>query len=140
MRSLKKTTGTAVSIPAGLALGTLVSMAVTMAGALTIAWMLDRQHLQEGSIGYGTMVVIAVSAVSGTLTAVGKIKRVRLQTSLLAGLCYFLSLLAITALFFGGRYEAVGTTVVIVAVSSVAVAFLPGKGRGRGKFPGKRYR
>ncbi len=140
MKSFKKSTGTALSIPAGLGIGVLMSIAVTLLGATVIAWLLGAERIQEGSIGYAAMGILAIAAIAGCFTAVGKIKRLRLQISMLSGGCYFLTLLAITALFFGGKYQAVGTTFTIIAVSSVLVAFLSGNKKGPMKNKSRRYR
>lgn len=140
MRSLKKTTGTALSIPAGLGLGVLVSITVTLLGVTVIAWLLSAERIEEGSIGYIAMGILSIAAILGCLTAVGKTKRLRLQISMLSGACYFLTLLAITALFFGGRYQAVGTTLAIIVVCCALVAFLPGNKKGPRKPKSKRYR
>lgn len=140
MNALKKGKGTSLSIPAGLALGVLVSITVTLLGAACIAWLLNTEGIGEGRIGHAAMVVLAVSAISGAYTAVRKIKRLRLQISMLSGACYFLSLLAITALFFGGRYQAVGTTLVIITISCTLVALLSGSRKEGRKLRGKHYR
>ena len=45
-----------------------------------------------------------------------------------SGLVYFVTLLAITALFFGGQYEAVGVTGLLVFGASTAVGLLKTQG------------
>lgn len=140
MKTTKKVTSTTSSIPAGLGMGLLVSMGVTFLGAVLIAWLLGAERVGEESMGYAAMAVLAVAALLGAFTAVGRTKRLRLQISMLVGASYFLSLLAITALFFGGRYQAIGTTLVVIGISSTMVAFLPGKGEGHRKWKGKHYR
>lgn len=140
MKAAKKVRGTAFSIPAGLCVGVLVSITITLLGAALIAWLLTAERIGEGSIGYAAIVVLILAALSGSLTAVRMIKRLRLQVSMIAGICYFLSLLAVTALFFGGRYQAVGTTIVIVLLTSGAVALFPDPKRHSKKYRQKHYR
>lgn len=125
MKSNGKVTGTAASIPAGIGIGLGVSIIVTLLGAAGTAYLATAEMIGENRIGYAAMVILFVAAVSGAATAVGRTKRLRLQISLLAGISYFLMLLAVTALFFGGMYEGVGTTLILVLLGSLLVAVIP---------------
>lgn len=127
MKIAKRRTGTTTTIPAGIGVGILMSIAVTLMGVACIAWLLNTERLPEERIGYAAMVVLALGTFAGSWTAVYRTKRLRLQVSLLSGSSYFLLLLAITALFFGGRYQGVGTWLIIIMIVSVAVAFLAGR-------------
>ena len=52
----------------------------------------------------------------------------------LAGVCYYLTMLAMTALFFGGQYQGMGVSAIIVLAVCVVIAFLPLKNsQARGK-------
>ena len=106
----RKVTGTASSIPAGLALGAAVSLAITLAGAWIFAYLIAGEILKESSIGYCAMAIILLASVVSAAVAVGRIKRRRVYICGLSGLIYFGILLSMTALFFGGQYQAVGIT------------------------------
>jgi len=110
----QKPTGRAVSMPAGLLFGTLISMGVTLLAVGLIARLASSEYLKETQIGYGIMLTLLAASFAGALAAVGRIKRQRLMVCALSGLIFFLALLSITALFFGGQYEAVGVTGVSV--------------------------
>lgn len=130
----KKLSGTALSIPAGLGVGLLVGLVVTIAGAALAAWLLATEKIGESSAGYAAMVILALAAAFDALTAVYLIKKQRLQVSMLSGVCYYLTLLAMTALFFGGQYRGMGVSAIIVLAISAIIAFLPTKnGTARGK-------
>lgn len=133
----RKATGRASSMPGGLAIGALVSMGITLVMASAIAWLVDKGKLPLTGIGYGAMVTLFLGAAAGALVASGKIKRMRMQVCLLAGLIYFLLLLSMTALFFGGQYHGIGVTAAVVAGGAVT-AILPGLRQSRGGK--KRYR
>ena len=123
----KKRSGTALSIPAGLGVGLLVGLVVTVAGAAFTAWLIAAEKIGEGSTGYAAMVILALAAGLDALSAVYLIKKQRLQVSILAGVCYYLTLLGMTALFFGGQYQGMGVSAIIVLAICAVIAFLPTK-------------
>lgn len=135
----RKTTGTALSMPAGLGMGTLISAGITLLGAMVVAWLVSRETIPESSVGYGTIVILLLSSILGSWAAVKKVKRQRLVVSLLTGLCYFLLLLACTALFFGGQYSGIGVTAIVILASSAAVGLMGLKGEGGHKMKRKKY-
>lgn len=126
----RKVTGTASSIPAGLALGAAVSLAITLAGAWIFAYLIAGEILKESSIGYCAMAIILLASVVSAAVAVGRIKRRRVYICGLSGLIYFGILLSMTALFFGGQYQAVGITALLILAGSGAVALLGLRGEG----------
>lgn len=133
----KKVTNTAMSIPAGLGMGLLLSLMMTIAGAAVTALLLNKEVLAESSVGYGAVLTLIISSVAGALLSAKKIKRLRLQMTLVFGACYYVLLLCMTALLFGGQYEGTGMTALVVLGSSIAVA-IGGLGGGtRKKFHGK---
>lgn len=137
MYGKKKVTGTALGIPGGVGLGIVVSLLITLAGAALAAWLIASEKIGEGSIGYAAMVILALASASGALVAVLLTKRLRLQVCMLTGGCYFLTLLAMTALFFGGQYQGMGVSAVIILAMCALVAFLPAK-NGRGSVKRKK--
>ena len=119
----KKPTGRAASMPKGLFLGAMVSLLITILSAIVIAKLVNSEYLQEAKIGYGIMLSIMVSSFSGSMLATFQVKRRILLVCMLSGILYFLILLSITAIFFGGQYEAVGVTGILVMGSAVLAAF-----------------
>ena len=119
-----KLTAKAVGIPAGIAMGVGAALAVTAAGSAASAWAILGGFVPEGRIGYFAMTILVLSAVAGSAVAAGSVQRLRAQMCLAAGAGYYLCLLAMTALFFGGRYHGVGVTGVMVFCGSVLVILL----------------
>ena len=113
-----KTSGKSMGIPAGIAIGTLISLLVSMAGAAISAWLVSSEKIGEGGIGY---------AACGAWFSASMIKRLRLQMCMLCGGCYLLCLLGMTALFFGGQYQSIGSVIVTILCGSGIVALAPMK-------------
>lgn len=126
-----KLTAKAKSIPAGLVLGVAAAMAVTGVGSAAAAWMILRGFLQETAAGYCAMVILLLSSAVGAALAAGTIQRLRAQMCLAAGGGYYLCLLAVTAAFFGGRYEGMGVTALMVLCGTVLVILLAPGGKNR---------
>ena len=126
-----KNTGRAMSMPAGLALGALLSVCVTVLGVALIAKMVDIGKMAESNVGYGVMVTLLTAAFVGARMASVRIKRQKMAVCGLSGGIYFLILLSFTALFFGGTYEAVGVTAALVMSGALAAALLGNASNGR---------
>lgn len=129
----QKPTGRAASIPAGLLSGMVVSLGITILGAAIIAKLLDLGKMSEEMIGYSVMVMLMAASFAGALVSRSRIKRQHLLVCGLAAVLYFLMLLGITALFFGGQYEAVGVTGVLVFGGSMLAVLCGRRSDGAGK-------
>jgi len=126
----QKPSGRASSMAGGLAAGFTVSIAVTVLLCALSAKIVDLQWIGEKDIGYCAMVILLAAPFLGSKTAQKRIQRQRLTVCIISGSLYFLALMGITALFFGGQYEAVGVTMLMVAGGSV-LSVLSGEGRNR---------
>lgn len=115
----RRVTGKACSIPVGLLYGNLISLLVTMVLSVLLAFLLDHEKIKWDVIGYGILFTILISSYVGSKASHRKIKRQQLLVCSMSGLLYWGTLLLITALFFGGKYEAVGVTGLLVAGGSV---------------------
>lgn len=130
----QKVTGTAVSMPLGIGIGCGISMILTLLGAGVVAKMISEEILEETAIGYGAMAIILLSSILGSVIAVNKVKKRKLQVSLLVGGGYFLLLLVMTALFFGGQYQGMGVTALLVFAGSGTVILLESREKKSSKF------
>lgn len=133
----RKVTGTASSTPGGLALGWGVGMGITVLGAAVCAHLISKETIAGEGIGYCAMVIVLLSTVLGALVSAGKIKRRRLQVCLMSGAVYYATLLAGTALFFGGQYQGMGVTGLLV-LAGCGVVILMGMNGGKQRRPRKR--
>lgn len=134
-----KPTGRAASIPMGLFIGSLFSAGLTLCSAAVLAKLVDLEKLAWNNIGYGIIVVLLVSSFSGAMIACHKIKRQRIAICAASGLIYFGLLLSVTALFFGGQYEAVGVTAALVLAGSLAAGLIEAYGNGSRKTPKRKW-
>jgi hypothetical protein len=135
MGNRQKVTGRADSVPGGLAAGAAVSVITTAGLTGVMALLLERETISWEGAGYGILVMLMLSAFLGALTACARIRRQWILVSLMSGGVYFGILLSVTALFFGGQYQAVGVTALLVAGGCGCSALLmAGKGRGTRRF------
>lgn len=137
----RKATGKAVSMPAGLAMGAAVSLGMTLGLAVVTAKLVDSGVVRETGIGYCAMGILLLSAMAGAMVSSGRIKRQRMAVCAMSGGIYYLTLLAMTALFFGGQYSGMGVTALVV-LCGCALVLLPQlrKGRGQGRKAARKYR
>ena len=119
-----KVTGTSGSIPVGIAFGVALALLISLAGAAITAYLIDSQMMKQEGIGIAAIIVLAVASACGAILAMLRIKRLRMQMCLLTGLFYYLTLLGMTALFFGGQYQGMGVAALAVLAGSGLVAFL----------------
>ena len=124
MAKKSKVTGTARSMPAGIGLGSLLSIAITVAGAFVITWLVSAQRLSKEGIGYGIALVQFLGAAFGAWLAAMMIKHRRVQVCLLTGCGYFVALLGSNALFFGGHYSGIGVSAIVILLGSGGAALL----------------
>lgn len=117
-------TGRSASVPAGLALGAAVGLGVVLTGTGVLAVLLDAEKIAWENIGYGIMISLLLGAFVAAWFACWRIKRQYILVSIMSGVTFLGLLMCITALFFGGKYEAVGVTSLLVAGGSGACGML----------------
>ena len=118
-------------MPLSIAVGCLVSVIITIFGSAVSAWLMDSEKLQESAIGYAAAVIILISAFAGCVVAVTVAGKQRLPVAAITGISYTLVLLAVTALFFGGEYEGVGVTALLIAAGTVCSLLIGMRGKKR---------
>lgn len=124
----QKVTGKTTSVAGGLAMGWGVSALITLLGVMLIAYLLNGEKIQLDSIGYGSIAVLLLSSIAGAGLAFRFIRRRRMLVCMLSGMIYFLSLVALTALFFGGQYDGIWVTGLVILGGSLAVGLMGLKG------------
>ena len=113
------------SLPAGIGIGLAVSIVITLLAAGVLAYLISNETLQESAIGAGALIIQLISTAGGGITAYSLIKRQRVLVCGILALCYFLVLLGMTALIFGGQYRGVGSAILAVLGGGI-LAVLPG--------------
>lgn len=138
---IKKTSSKiAFSLPLGICLGIVISILVALIGTAGITYLVIGEKITEGNLGYYLLATLFLSAIAGAWTAANQTKRLRLQVCLLEGAGYFLSLLAVTALFFGGQYHGVLASGLTILVGCLLTAILPSFKSGKIKLKNRAYR
>ena len=124
MRNKQKVTGRADSIPVGLAVGVVSSILLTIACVAILTKLVDTGKIQWENIGYAIMVQTIVVSFIGAKIAHRRIKRQRLLVCLSSGLIYYAFLIATVAIFFGGKYEGMAVTALLVLAGCVCSSLL----------------
>ena len=120
----KKQVGKAIAMPAGIALGILISVVITLVGAILLTSLIAGEKMELEALGYGIMAIQFLGGIIGAVAAMLTVKRQKMQVCLLTGIGYFLVLLASNALFFGGQYDGVLTTGLILMAGCGLTAIL----------------
>lgn len=123
----RKVTGRARSIPVGMAVGWGIGLLVTVSAAAILTQIILSGAMSERMTGVGAYLILPMAAALDALVAASMIKRRWAQVCLGAGGLYFLTLLGISALLFGGQYQGVGISLLLIMGSSAAVGMLGSK-------------
>ena len=124
MRNKQRVSGRADSIPVGLAVGAVSSILLTITCVMILAKLIDNGKMLWENIGYGIMVQTITVSFIGAKIAYMRIKRHRLLTCLLSGLIYYGLLIATAAIFFGGHYEGMAVTALLVLAGCICASLL----------------
>ena len=132
---MKKSAGKAVSVPRGLFLSLAANVTIVIVGSAVIAILLNHKSITWNSTGYWIMSMLILAAFVGAKIAVSSIKTQRHLISLMSGLLFWMFLMCMTALFFGGHYYSFFETGILIISGSLAAALLhnPKTGRNRRK-------
>jgi len=135
---VKKITGRAPSLVRSVAAGVILSAVWTLVCAMILAKLIDSGVLPMEKVGYGSMASVLSAVFVGANLAGRKAGHMVVQAAAIAGAAYFVCLLLVNALFFGGSYSGLTVTLVLIGIATVAAVFTAGKGRRK---PGhKRYK
>jgi len=113
-----RNSGKARSIPRGLLFAASVSMIITFVLSAAITHALNTEKISWNQAGYWIMVGLFAASFIGGRCAIKAIKRKRIAVAVMSGFLYWGLLLCITALFFGGNYDAVWETAAVIAGGS----------------------
>ena len=129
MTTTKKHTGRAMAFPAGVFMGATISLLWSILAAALVGLMIDREILRYTAIGYSAMLILLTASILGSFLAWRKIKHRRALVCLTTGGVYYLMLIGLTGLFFGGQFEAVGVTGILI-LGGCTTVILVGLGNG----------
>lgn len=135
---VKKITGRAPSLGKSVAAGVLLGTAWTVLCAVILAKLIDSGVMPMEKVGYGSMAAVLSAVFAGASLAGRKAGHMVVQAAAISGAAYFLCLLLVNALFFGGSYSGMAVTFVLIALATAAAILTAGKGSGRHRR--KRYK
>ena len=127
-------------IPICAGIGMLISLTVTLIGCAIMSSLILAEKLGEGSVAASTVVIRLLASIVGAWIATMISKQQRLQVALLSGVLYYLALLATTALSFGGQYQGLGISALIVFAGCGLVILISGKNSEKKRWSKKAYR
>ena len=135
---LRKAKGKSTTAVGAMAKGVLWAVLLTLAGAVTLGKLVDRQILQMESVGYGAMAVLGVSAWVAASSAIKGMYGNRYLNAAIGSGVYFAVLLLVNALFFGGEYPGFWSGLAVTLLGMGTAVLTTGQGRGRASR--KRYK
>ena len=116
--------GKANSIPGGLAIALSTSLIITFGLSTVLAYCLNAERITWSQAGYWIMGMLFAASYIGGKCAFTTIKRQKSAVCFMTGILYWSVLLCITALFFGGNYEAIWETAGIIGAGSGSAALI----------------
>ena len=135
---VKKITGHAPALWKMVLAGLMLGSVWTLLCAMLIAELVNREVLEMKDVGYGSMIAILSGVFAGASLAGRRAGHMVIPAAALSGAAYFVCLLLVNVLFFGGCYTGVGVTLILVILATGAAVLVSGKGRGGSK--GVRYK
>ncbi len=136
----QKPTGRATTMPIGIAIGILVSTALTLILSGVLAWLVLGEKVSDKSMGYGIILILLLASVAGATLSIKTVKHRKMFAGMATGIGYLSVLLMCTALFFGGQYQGVGVTAAVVLSGSLATGLISARERKSGKKRTKKFR
>ena len=138
---MKKVTGTAPSLLRAVACGITASCVCAILWAAVLAKLLDGEVIKMETVGYWAMAAHVTAVLAGGLFAAGRAGHRRVLAIGLTGAGYYICLLLVNALFFGGQFSGLGVTFLLVAAAVGVGTLTAGKGNAgtrhrRYKIPG----
>ena len=124
MKKNSRGSGRAMTVPGGLAYSGMQSLGLTILLSGMTALSLHKGFLPIEKSGYVVMMILFFVAVTGGITTAYRIKHQILAVCIASGIVYFLILLSITAIFFGGQYCGVGETGIVIAAGTLTAAVI----------------
>ena len=124
MKMNRRSAETSMSMPAGIGIGGIWSLAITILLSAITAKLIEMETVSQKNAGFFVIVILLASSITGALQAFRKIKARRMMVCLISGLVYFCVLLSMTALLFEGQYQGVGVTGLVILCGSCCAGLM----------------
>lgn len=125
---MKKATGTAPSLLRAVSYGITASCTCAILWAAVLAKLLDGEVIKMETVGYWAMAAHVTAVLAGGLFAAGRAGHRSVLAIGLTGAGYYICLLLVNALFFGGQFAGLGVTFLLVAAAVGVGTLTAGKG------------
>ena len=135
-----KVTGTAKPMALGLVIGAGTALLILVITAMAIAWLVLGERMPVSAIGYGVMVAHLMAVSVGGIVGSTAIKHRKMLVCMIVGCLYYLCLIVCTAVFFGGQYQGMGVTALVIAGASGLTGFIMLRCDNDGKRRYRKYR
>lgn len=119
--SHNKVKGAAVAMPLGIMFGVINSIWITCLLAAILTWLTIEGKISNRALGYCIMGSVLFTSIFGAIVSAKAVKRRRQLVCWLTGIVYYLILLATTGLFFGGQYQGLGVSFLMINIGSLTV-------------------
>ena len=126
---LKQQTGRSPSMGKAVMKGISTAMVLAFLGAAVLAKLLDMEVLPMEKVGYGILLIHLLAVFIGTKSAKDGAGKEGAMAAAVTAAGYYLILLTVNALFFGGGYAGLGFTALLVTGSTAATILTGRKGR-----------
>ncbi len=130
---MKKRMGRAPSLGKSVVAGVVLGTIWTVVCAAIIAKLVDSEILAMENVGYGAMMAVLSAVFMGASLAGKRAGHMVVQAAAISAVAYFVCLLLVNALFFGGSYVGMGVTALLVALAAALAVLAAGKGTGRSR-------
>ncbi len=128
------------SMGLGIGIGILVSVLITVIGAMILAWLMAQEKMELSSSNAASALIHYLSAFSGIMIATVLTKKNKLPVVGAVAGGYFLILLAVTALIFGGEYQGFLGGLIFTLLGGGAVMVLSIKRKKRAQTSKRRWK
>ncbi len=116
--AMKGRNGRVMAMPAGVGWGIGGAAVLLLTAACSYAWMIGNGKASINSVGYVCMAIQFCAAMAGSLLAWRLVRHNRLAvTGAVCGGLY--ALLLVLALAFGGGFQGMGTTAIMIGLGGV---------------------
>ena len=132
-----KAMGRALSMPASFAIGVCISLGLTLMLSAILAKLISTEKVEWERVGYWIMAILLTASAIGSKATCLMVKRRKAVSCLIAGILYWLGLLIVAALFYGGQYTGIGVSGMMILCGCAVVCLLelrPGRGSSATRF------
>lgn len=113
------------SLPGSIAIGTVASIITSLVIAVILTMLIEHDKLSPEMMNYGVMLLLMLSAVVGAMIARIRYSSRIMIVCIITAVCYWISLLCVTALFFDGSYSGVPATALVIIAGGIIAGCAP---------------